>query len=234
MNIAILGTGVVGQTIAQKLVSLGHDVHVGTRSIRETLARTENDNFGRPPFRDWHAENPKVKLESYAEAAAFGELVVNATSGTGTPSALELAGKANLAGKVLLDISNALDFSAGFPPSIAVANTDSVGEQIQRALPQTRVVKTLNTMNAYLMVNPRLLPGEHNVFLSGDDADAKAQVRSLLESFGWAANEVIDLGDITTARATEQLFSLWARLFGLLPTPMFNFHVVVGDAPPTA
>ena len=234
MNIAVFGTGVVGQTIAHKLASLGHEVVIGTRSVEETLARSDKDNFGRPPFKDWHAQNPDVRLGTHAEAAAFAEIIVNATSGVGSLAALELAGKENLAGKVLLDISNPLDFSQGFPPSLSVCNTDSLGEQIQRALPDTRVVKTLNTMNAYLMVNPRLLPGEHNVFVSGNDADAKAQARRLLESFGWKTGEVIDLGDITTARGTEQMLPIWARLYGVLPSPMFNFKIVVGGAPPAA
>lgn len=234
MKIAILGTGVVGQTIAQKLAALGHEVLIGTRNVEQTLARTDKDSFGRPPFKDWHAENPDVRLGTHAEAAAFGELVVNATSGVATHAALELAGKGNLAGKVLLDISNPLDFSSGFPPSLSVSNTDSLAEQIQRALPDTRVVKGLNTMNAYLMVNPRLLPGEHNVFVSGNDTEAKEQVRRLLESFGWKADEVIDLGDITTARGTEQMLPIWARLYAVLPSPMFNFRIVVGSAPPAA
>jgi predicted dinucleotide-binding enzyme len=234
MKIAILGTGVVGQTIAQKLASLGHEVRIGTRSVEETLAREGKDSFGRPPFKEWHAQNQAVRLETHAQAAAFAELVVNATSGAATHAALELAGKRNLAGKVLVDISNPLDFSAGFPPSLSVSNTDSLGEQIQRALPDTRVVKTLNTMNAYLMVNPRLLPDEHNVFVSGNDGDAKARVRRLLESFGWKPGEVIDLGDITTARGTEQMLPIWARLYGVLPSPMFNFKIVVGGAHPAA
>jgi 8-hydroxy-5-deazaflavin:NADPH oxidoreductase len=231
MKIAILGTGVVGQTLAHKLASLGHEVRIGTRNAEQTLARSDKDAFGRPPFRDWHAQNPGVGLTTHAEAAVFAELLVNATSGAGTPAALERAGKQNLAGKVLLDISNPLDFSGGFPPSLSVSNTDSLAEQIQRALPDTRVVKALNTMAADLMVNPRLLPGEHNVFVSGNDADAKAQVRRLLESFGWKPGEVIDLGDITTARGTEQMLPIWTRLLGVLPSPMFNFKIVVGAAP---
>jgi 8-hydroxy-5-deazaflavin:NADPH oxidoreductase len=234
MKIAILGTGVVGQTIAHKLASLGHEVRIGTRDVEQTLARSDKDGFGRPPFREWHAHNPGVRLQMHADVARFAELVVHATSGAGTLAVLELAGKENLAGKVLLDISNPLDFSRGFPPSLSVSNTDSLGEQIQRALPDTRVVKALNTMNADLMVNPRLLQAEHNVFVSGNDADAKAQVRRLLESFGWARGEVIDLGDITTARGTEQMLPIWARLYGVLPSPLFNFKIVVGGAPPTA
>lgn len=136
------------------------------------------------------------------------------------------AGEANLAGKVLLDISNPLDFSRGMPPSLTVANTDSLGEQIQRALPKTRVVKSLNTVNAFLMVDPGLLAGgEHTMFVSGNDAGAKAEVTRLLkDGFGW--KDVVDLGDLTNARATEMYVVLWARLYGALQNPMFNVKLV--------
>ena len=234
MKIAVLGTGVVGQTIAAKLSELGHETVIGTRSPEQTLARTDNDAFGRPPFKVWHAEHSAIRLLPLAEAATFGELVVNATNGQGALPALQLAGGNNLAGKVLLDISNPLDFSQGFPPRLLVSNDDSLAEQIQRALPDTKVVKSLNTMNAYLMVAPRMLPGEHTVFVSGNDDGAKRRVEELLRSFGWADGEIIDLGDVTTARGTEMYLPLWTRLYGALPTPMFNIKVVVGDAPPQA
>jgi predicted dinucleotide-binding enzyme len=136
-----------------------------------------------------------------------------------------MAGSENLAGKILIDISNALDFSKGFPPTLSVCNDDSVGEQIQREFPDAKVVKTLNTVNCVLMVNPSLLHGEHDLFMSGNDADAKVMVRKILtEWFGW--KNVIDLGDITTARGTEQLLPIWVRLMGLFKSPQFNFHIV--------
>jgi predicted dinucleotide-binding enzyme len=234
MNIAVLGTGVVGQTIADKLASLGHEVTIGTRDIEATLARDQPDTFGRPPFKAWHAEHPQVRLASFRDAAAAGELIVNATGGVGSLAALGLADRQNLEGKILIDISNPLDFSQGFPPLLTVSNTDSLGEQIQREYPGVKVVKTLNTMNAYLMVAPRLLPGSHNVFVSGNDAEAKRQVAELLQAFGWESEEIVDLGDISTARGTEQLLPMWSRLYGALPTPMFNFKIVVGEAPPAA
>jgi predicted dinucleotide-binding enzyme len=139
---------------------------------------------------------------------------------------LRLAGEANLDGKVLVDVANPLDLSSGMPPSLTVANTDSLGEQIQRAFPRARVVKTLSTMTAALMVDPaQLAGGDHHVFVSGDDADAKTQVTSLLtDGFGW--RQVIDLGDITSARGAEQLVALWLRLFGAFGTPMVNVKVV--------
>lgn len=232
MNIAVFGTGVVGQTLAQKLASLGHAVTIGTRNAEGTLARTDRDSQGRPPFKDWHSANPTVKLATFAEAAEPAELVVNATNGGGALAALQAAGKDHLAKKILLDVCNPLDFSQGFPPLLSVSNTDSLAEQIQRAFPDTKVVKSLNTMSASVMVDPRLLPGEHNVFVSGDDVDAKSRVTALLVSFGWATAEVIDLGDLSTARGAEQMLPMWTRLYGALPTPMFNFHVVVGEGAP--
>ena len=137
--------------------------------------------------------------------------------------ALGAAGRANLAGKTLVDVSNPLDFSKGFPPTLTVCNTDSVAEQIQAAFPDAKVVKTLNTMTAAVMVNPGLVPGEHDVFVSGNDAGAKAQVTDLLRSLGW--RNVIDLGDITTARGPEMVLPLWLRLMGAFKSPIMNFHV---------
>ena len=228
MKIGILGTGVVSQTIAEKLVQLGHGVMIGTRDKQVTLAKTGKDNFGRPPFSEWLKNNSKVQFGTYTEAASFGELLVNATNGFGTMPALEAAGKRNLVNKVMIDISNPLDFSKGMPPTLFISNTDSLGEQIQRAYPELKVVKALNTMNAYIMVNPALLPDDHNVFLNGNDVNAKNEVKMLLISFGWKEKNIIDMGDISTARGTEQILPIWVRLWGTLQTPMFNFKIVVG------
>lgn len=224
MKIAVLGTGMVGQAIATRLTSLGHDVTVGTRDPQATLSRSEPDSMGNPPFSEWAADHAQVRLATFADAAAYAEIIVNAASGFGALPALELAGADNLAGKVLVDISNPLDFSKGFPPTLFVKDTDSLGEQIQRAFPEARVVKTLNTLNANLMVNPTDLGEESSIFVSGDDAAAKALVTELLHSFGHT--DVIDLGDITTARGTEMLLPVWLRLMGALGTPAFNFKIV--------
>ncbi|HEV8631159.1 MAG TPA: NADP oxidoreductase, partial [Thermoanaerobaculia bacterium] len=132
----------------------------------------------------------------------------------------------NLEGKVLVDVANPLDFSRGFPPTLSVCNTDSLGEQLQRALPQARVIKALNTMWAGIMVDPRRLPGRHLVFLAGNDAAAKATVRQLLAGFGWREDELVDLGDITAARATEMLLPIWLRLYGLRGDGAFNLSLV--------
>jgi hypothetical protein len=225
MRFGILGTGIVGKTIATRLAGLGHDVMVGTRDPQETMSRTETDRYGNPPFNAWQEEHREVSLGTFAEAAAHSETVINATAGAISLEALEQAGEENLNGKVLIDIANPLDFSRGMPPTLLVSNTDSLGEQIQRRFPEVKVVKTLNTMNAYVMVDPAQLAGaDHSVFVSGDDTDAKAQVSELLRSFGWT--DVIDLGEISTARGTEMLLPVWVRLFGVLQKPVYNFKIV--------
>lgn len=216
MRIAVLGTGSVGQAIAARSAELGHQITIGTRDVAATQAGE---------YAAWAAQHPEVGLATLAEAASAAELVVNATNGNGSLPALTAAGAPNLAGKVLLDIANPLDFGAGFPPTLSVHNTDSLAERIQREFPQTRVVKSLNTLTAELMVHPRqLADGGHSVFVSGDDAEAKRIVTGLLVSFGH--NDVIDLGDLSTARGTEMLLPLWLRLYGRLDTANFNFKVV--------
>ena len=161
MKIAVIGTGSVGQTFAAKLVSLGHDVMMGTRDVAAKLAGTGKDMYGNPPFGEWHAANKSVQLGTFAEAAAFGEIILNVTQGGNSINALQLAGIRNLDGKVLVDIANPLDFSKGMPPSLIpeLSNTNSLGEEIQKTFPGTKVVKTLNTMWAGLMVNPNMIGG---------------------------------------------------------------------------
>lgn len=225
MKTAVLGTGMVGKAIAGRLVELGHEVSVGTRDVAATLARTEPDRRGNPPFAVWAAARPQIRLVTFAEAAADAELIVNATSGNVSIAALEAAGRDNLAGKVLLDISNPLDPTGGFPPTLFVKDTDSLGEQIQAAFPELEVVKALNTLTASLMVDPgQLGGGQHSVFVAGNDAGAKKTVTALLYSFGHT--DVIDLGDITNARGAEMYLPLWLRLMGALNTPLFNIKVV--------
>ncbi|MFF0151025.1 NADPH-dependent F420 reductase [Micromonospora sp. NPDC005203] len=216
MRIAVLGTGSVGQAIAARTAELGHQVTIGTRDVAALRAGAQAA---------WVAQHPEVGLATLAEAASAAELVVNATNGNGSLPALTAAGASNLAGKILLDIANPLDFGAGFPPTLSVHNTDSLAERIQREFPQALVVKSLNTLTAELMVHPRQLAGgEHSVFVSGDDAEAKRIVTGLLVSFGHT--DVIDLGDLSTARGTEMLLPLWLRLYGRLDTAIFNLKVV--------
>ncbi|MEI8046607.1 MAG: NAD(P)-binding domain-containing protein [Bacteroidota bacterium] len=212
-NIAILGTGMVGDTIGTKLVSLGHNVMMGSRSADNEKALA------------WAEKNGELASQgTFADAAAFGELVFNCTSGKVSLEALQLAGRENLQGKILVDVANPLDFSKGMPPSLTICNTDSLGEVIQRQFADVKVVKALNTLNCQLMVSPGLLKDAGNIFICGNDAAAKSEVDSLLRSFGW--EKVIDLGDISAARGTEQLLPVWVRLMGIMGTPMFNFSIV--------
>lgn len=226
MKIGILGTGNVGQTLAAALVAGGHDVMMGTRDVAATLAKSDPDNFGNPPFKVWREQHSAIQVGTFAEAAAFGEVLLNATMGMGSIAALEAAGASNLKHKILMDISNPLDFSKGMPPSLFVCNTDSLGEQIQRAFPDVKVVKTLNSVTAALMVNPRqLADGNHDIFVCGNDADARNTVAGYLRDwFGWQS--VVDLGDITAARGIEMMLPIWVRLWGTFGTGMFNFKIV--------
>ncbi len=231
MKIAVLGTGVVGQTLSEKLATLGHEVTIGTRDIKKSLATTGTDRFGRPAFGDWQKAHTNIQVATFADAAAFGELIINATLGVGSLDALQQAGKNNMKNKLLLDISNPIDYSTGMPPSLSVSNTDSLGEQIQRAFPETKVVKSLHTMSSYVMVNPSLVPGDHTVFLGGNDTEAKLKIRGLLITFGWKDENILDLGDITTARQTEQMLPIWVKILMLLQNPFFNFSIVKGRPP---
>lgn len=226
MKISILGTGMVGRTIAARLSELGHQVSIGTRDPAATLARTDSDAMGTPPFAEWHAKHQDVVLAPYSEVASDAGLVINATSGSGSLAALQAVGAAQIEGKVLLDIANPLDFSGGFPPSLFVSNTDSLAEQIQRAFPRARVVKSLNTMYCGVMVDPQHLSGEHDVFISGDDDAAKTTVKGLLREFGWKEANIIDLGGLRTARGTEMFLPLWLSLMQANGSGDFNIRIV--------
>jgi predicted dinucleotide-binding enzyme len=211
----VLGTGTVGQTLGSKLVSLGHEVRLGARAAGNKRAV------------DWAEEAGDLASEgSFADAASFGEAVINATAGVASVEALTAAGEANLAGKLVIDVANPLDFSHGFPPTLAVVNDDSLGERIQRAFPEARVVKTLNTMTADVMVDPARVPGKHTVFVSGDDPTARKEVTRLLESFGWPRDGIFDLGGIMSARGPEMYLALWLRVVSAGGSPYFNISVV--------
>lgn len=216
MKIAILGTGMVGQTLATKLVQIGHQVMMGSR--------TASSDAGE----EWlKAVSGKGTIGTFADAAAFGEIVLDCTNGANSLAALRQAGAETLRGKILISVSNPLDTSKGMPPSLTVCNTDSLGEQIQREFPETRVVKALNTVNCEVMVNPSLVPGDHDLIVCGNDPAAKSEVTAWLDEwFGWKKENIIDLGDITNARGTEMYLALWVRFWGVLGTPHFNLKVV--------
>ena len=225
MRTAILGTGIVGRTLAVKLLELGHIVSIGTRDVDKTLSDDTPDRYENLTFKEWVDKNSQAELQTFADAAKEADVLFNCTSGMVSLSALELAGTSNMNGKLLIDVANPLDFSNGMPPSLSIVNTDSLGEQIQKKFSEVRVVKALNTLNAYLMVNPEILKGEHNLFICGNDAEAKLKTMDILTSFGWNADQIIDLGDISNSRATEMLLPLWIRLFQKFGTGEFNFHI---------
>ena len=217
MHIGVLGTGTVGRTLAQALVDRGHEVRMGSRTAGNEQAVAWADEAG-----------PLASEGTFADAAAFGELAINATAGAASLEALESAGAEQLAGKILVDVANPLDMSRGMPPTLTVCNDDSLGEQIQRAFPEVRVVKTLNTVTAAVMVQPDLVPGRHTMFVCGDDAHAKEQVGRVLAELGWPEGSVLDLGDITAARGMEMYMALWLRLWGAHGTGVLNVEVRPG------
>ena len=218
MHIGVLGTGPVGRTLAQALVDRGHDVRMGSRCAGNEVAVAWAEGAG-----------PLASEGNFADAAATGELVFNATAGAASLEAIELAGNEQLAGKVLVDVANPLDFSQGMPPTLTVCNDDSLGERIQRAFPEVRVVKALNTVTAAVMVQPDLIPGQHTTFICGDDDAAKPQVSGLLREFGWPAASILDLGDITAARGMEMYLPLWLRLCAATGTAVLNVQLRTGE-----
>ena len=229
MKIGILGTGSVGQTLASKFTSLDHQVMLGTRNVEEKLASQARDHFGNPPFSEWYNQNRQINLGTFAEAAAFAEIIINATEGLHSINALQLAKEENLKGKIIVDISNPLDFSKGMPPTLypELSNTSSLGEEIQKTFPASKVVKTLNTMWAGLMVNPAMINnGDHTNFICGNDVEAKEKVKSMLNEFGWKNENILDIGDITSSRGMEGILPLWLRIMGVRQTGAFNFKVV--------
>jgi predicted dinucleotide-binding enzyme len=214
MKIGVLGTGMVGQAIATKLVRLGHEVTMGSRTSTNDRAQAWAVSAGETG----HAG-------TFSDAARSGELIFNCVAGVHSLEALEAARRLYLEGKVVVDVANPLDFSAGMPPTLSVCNTDSLGEQIQRVFPEVRVVKALNTMNCTVMVDPGSLPGNHNAFICGSYEEAKRDVTGLLESFGWPRPRIIDLGSISASRGMEMYVALWLSLYGAVGGPHFNIAV---------
>jgi 8-hydroxy-5-deazaflavin:NADPH oxidoreductase len=216
MKIGILGTGNVGKTLGSKLVETGNSVMLGSR-------KPGNENG----LAFAAAHKGKGQAGTMTEAAAFGEVVFNCTPGTASLEALRLAGEKNLDGKILIDVANPLDFSKGMPPTLSVSNTTSLGEEIQKTFPKVKVVKAFNTIWCGLMVNPSLVNGgDHDVFLCGNDKQAKEKVREIIRSFGWQEKNIIDLGDISAARGTEMYLPFWLRIMGTAGNGRFNIKIV--------
>ena len=221
MKIGIIGSGVVAQTLGTTWISLGHEVAIGTRDPN----KVDDKKMMAASLREWRAQTEnRGKVVTFQEAAAFGDVLVNATGGTVSIEALKQAGADKVGGKVLVDIANELDHSRGMPPRALAADDRCLAEKIQAAFPNLKVVKTLNTISAIVMVNPKgLAGGDHTVFLSGNDAGAKAQVAELLRGLGWS--DILDLGDVSTARGPEMYMGLWLRLWGATRTPAVNIKV---------
>ena len=212
-KIGILGTGTVGKTIGSALIKMGYEVMMGSRtadnSTAQEFAQTNGDNASHGTF---------------AETAQFADVIMNCTMGMASLQALELTGNENLKNKILIDLSNPLDFSKGMPPSLSVCNVDSLGEQIQRAYPETHVVKTLNIVNCEVMVNPKKSGGDPTMFVCGNTENAKQIVINLLKEFGW--NDIIDLGDITNSRGMEMLLPIWVRTYVATKNGYFGFKII--------
>jgi len=223
MRFGVLGTGMVGQAIATKLLERGHEVTMGSRTKGNEKAVA------------WaHGKGAKAKTGTFADAVKSGEILFNCTLGAASMDALKSAGAAALGDKILVDVSNPLDFSKGMPPTLFVSHSDSLAEQVQRAFPRLKVVKSLNTMSAPIMVNPGHVPGDHTAFVAGNDATARERVSKLLQTeFGWKPANVMDLGELSAARGMEAGLLLWLRVWGALQHPNFNFHVAVGPKPTT-
>ena len=209
MRIAILGTGAVGRALAGAFRAAGHDVTIGTRDPDQTRTRDE-----------W--ADSDLPLTAYADLDA--EVFVNSTNGAGSQPAIAAVNADARSGKVIIDASNPLDFGGGFPPSLFVGNTDSLSEQLQRAFPESRVVKMFNTMANEVMVNPQGLAGDSTIFVAGDDEDAREVAAGLARDLGW--RDVFDLGDLTAARGLEAYVTLWVRLYSRIGDPHFNIKVV--------
>jgi 8-hydroxy-5-deazaflavin:NADPH oxidoreductase len=228
MKIAIFGTGMVGQTLAVALAAKGHTVTIGTRDVAASLANTQPHPFGMPGFGTWHQQHANLPVATFADAAARSDLLINATNGTAILDILKAVPASHVDGKVMIDAANALDFSKGMPPRVGITDTAgaSIGERLQAAHPRLRVVKALNTITAYAMLNPSAVQGgDSTLFIAGNDAAAKDTVTSLLQSYGW--KDVLDLGDISSAGALELLMPFWLRVWNKLgQTTVFNYKIV--------
>jgi 8-hydroxy-5-deazaflavin:NADPH oxidoreductase len=226
MKIAILGTGMVGQGLALALQAQGHDVVFGTRDVAASLANTQPSAYGLPSFGVWHKDHAGMRVATFAEAAQVGDVLINASNGGVSLEVLRLAKLQTVGNKVLIDVANDLDASKGMPPISRSSDIAGAGlaEQIQAAYPQLRVVKTFNTMNVRVMVNPGLVAGGDSIiFMSGNDGDAKQTVQGILQSFGW--KDILDLGDISSSRAVEMLMPVWLRIMGVMGQAPFNFKI---------
>lgn len=220
MKFGVLGTGVVGEALATKLVAIGHTVMMGSRTKDNAKAR------------NWAtAAGESARSGDFAETASFGEIVIFATLGSALLDAARMAGPANVADKVVIDVTDPVE-GTSLRRIPELSNTTSAGEELQRVMPDAKVVKTFNTMHYRIMVDPSRVPGEHDAFYCGDHQDAKAVVADILRSFGW--KNPVDLGPLSSARATEGLLPFWQSLSDALGTDDFNYRIVRAPRPDSA
>jgi hypothetical protein len=225
-KIGILGTGMVGQTIAAKLVELGYEVVIGTRDVSETTSNHDRTPMGGPPFSEWHRLHQTIKLGTFSDSAKSGDIIFVCTNGGATLDVLRQAMTSNFEEKTVIDISNPLDFSKGMPPSLLpkLTNTNSLGEEVQKALPRANVVKSLNIVNCEVMVNAKKTGGDPTMFVAGNNSAAKEETVVILKQFGWT--DIIDLGDISGARGMEMLLPIWLRTWGATKNSNIGFKIV--------
>jgi 8-hydroxy-5-deazaflavin:NADPH oxidoreductase len=214
-KIGVFGTGVVGNTIGTKLIQLGFRVMMGSRTEANEKATA------------WVGANGKnASTGTFKDTAEFGDIIFNCTKGESGLEVFKQAGIDKLNGKVIIDVSNPLDFSKGMPPSLIpqYTNTNSLGEEIQKLVPGANVVKTLNIVNCEVMVDAKKSGGDPTMFISGNNVEAKEKVTALLNQFGWT--DIIDLGDITAARGTEMLLPIWLRIYMATGNGYFGFKII--------
>ncbi len=219
MKVGVLGTGSVGEAIGTALIKKGHRVMLGSRSANNEKAKAWVEKVG---------ENGAQG--TFDEAAAFGDLFFVCLHGEHALPVVRKLSEENVRNKIVIDLTNPLDFSKGMPPQIieGLGNSTSLGEEIQKLLPNSFVVKTLNTINYKLMVDARIVNnGDHHIFMSGNSADAKNKVKDfLVDNFHWRADRLVDLGGIETARTVEEIVPFWVSIWQKMGTPLFNFKIV--------
>jgi 8-hydroxy-5-deazaflavin:NADPH oxidoreductase len=214
-RVGVLGSGVVGQQLAIGFSGCGHDVMIGTRDP------------DKPELREWlSGDGAGIRPGSFQEVGAHGELLVLAVLGDAAEQAIAAAGRENFSGKVVIDAMNPLDFSGGFPPKLSITGEDSLGERVQRALPEARVVKAFNTIGNQYFVNPQFSDGQPTMLIAGDDDQAKGTVTDLLADFGWS--DVVDLGGIEGSRELEAICIAWVKLIGVRGSADHGFQLLSG------
>jgi 8-hydroxy-5-deazaflavin:NADPH oxidoreductase len=214
-RVGVLGSGDVGRRLASGFRSRGHDVMIGSR------------HPGKPELHEWlSGDGTGIAAGTFAEAAAHGELIVLAVLGSAAEEAIADAGPKNFGGKVVIDATNPLDFSGGFPPKLSVTGADSLGERVQRALPDAKVVKAFNTIGNPYFVDPSFSEGQPTMLIAGDDEGAKHTVRDVLADFGWS--DVVDIGGIEGSRELEAICIVWVKIGGTRGSWDHGFKLLVG------